>query len=132
VRNDPLYPFGYGLTYTTFSYSDLSLSSDKMAADGSVEASIVVSNTGQRDGDEVVQLYIHQQAASIARPVKELRGFQRIHLKAGEQRRVTFCIDREHLQYLNGQGEPVLESGRFDIMIGGNSDDTLSKTLSVQ
>ena len=103
-----------------------------MAADGSVEASIMVSNTGQRDGDEVVQLYIHQQASSVARPVKELRGFQRIHLKAGEQRRVTFCIDREQLQYLNAQGEPVLEPGRFDIMIGGNSDDTLSQTLRVQ
>ena len=132
VRNDPLYPFGYGLTYTTFRYSDLSLNSATMAADGSVEASIVVSNTGQRDGDEVVQLYVHQQAASIARPVKELRGFQRIHLKAGEQRRVTFCIDRDQLQYLNAQGEPVLESGLFDIMIGGNSDDTKSTTLRVQ
>ena len=133
VRNDPLYPFGYGLTYTNFSYSDLQLSRTIMAADGSVEASImVVSNTGQRDGDEVVQLYIHQQASSIARPVKELRGFQRIHLKAGEQRRVTFCIDREQLQYQNAQGEPVLEPGIFDIMIGTNSEDTLSQTLKVQ
>ena len=131
VRNEPLYPFGYGLTYTTFSYSNLQLSQNTMHADGSVEASIVVKNTGQREGDEVVQLYIHQQASSIARPVKELRGFQRIHLKAGEQRRVTFCIDREHLQYLSSLGEPVLESGRFDIMIGGNSDDTLSQTLMV-
>ncbi len=131
VRNEPLYPFGYGLTYTTFSYSDLQLSQNTMHADGSVEASIVVKNTGQREGDEVVQLYIHQQASSIARPVKELRGFQRIHLKAGEQRRVTFCIDREHLQYLNSLGEPVLESGRFDVMIGGNSDDTMSQTLMV-
>ena len=132
VRNDPLYPFGYGLTYTTFSYSDLSLSSATMQADGSVEASIMVKNTGQREGDEVVQLYIHQQASSIARPVKELRGFQRIHLKAGEERRVTFCIDREHLQYLNSQGESVLEPGLFDIMIGANSDDTHSQTLVVQ
>lgn len=132
VRNDPLYPFGYGLTYTTFSYSDLQLSRTTMAADGSVEASIMVSNTGQRDGDEVVQLYIHQQASSIARPVKELRGFQRIHLKAGEQRRVTFCIDREQLQYQNAQGEPVLEPGIFDIMIGTNSEDTQSQALKVQ
>ena len=132
VRNDPLYPFGYGLTYTTFSYSDLSLSNTTMSADGSIEASITVSNTGQRDGDEVVQLYIHQQAASIARPVKELRGFQRIHLKAGEQRRITFCIDHEQLQYLDAQGKPVLEPGLFDIMIGGNSEDTLSKTIQVK
>ena len=131
VRNDPLYPFGYGLTYTTFHYSDLTLSRDAMQADGSVEASIMISNTGQRDGDEVVQLYIHQQAASIARPVKELRGFQRIHLKAGETRRVTFCIDREQLQYLDEKGDPVLEPGLFDIMIGSNSDDVLSQTLTV-
>ena len=132
VRNDPLYPFGYGLTYTTFHYSDLMLNSDSMSADGSVEASILVSNTGQRDGDEVVQLYIHQQASSIARPVKELRGFQRIHLKTGEQRRITFCIDHEQLQYLDAQGKPVLEPGLFDIMIGGNSEDTLSKTIQVK
>ena len=132
VRNDPLYPFGYGLTYTSFRYSDLSLSSNTMTADGSVEASVMVSNTGQRDGYEVVQLYIHQQAASVARPVKELRGFQRIHLKAGEQRRVTFCIDREQLQYLDAQGAPVLEPGIFDIMIGGNSDDVLSQPLTVR
>ena len=132
VRNDPLYPFGYGLTYTSFRYSGLSLSSNTMAAEGSVEASVMVSNTGQRDGYEVVQLYIHQQAASVARPVKELRGFQRIHLKAGEQRRVTFCIDREQLQYLDAQGAPVLEPGIFDIMIGGNSDDVLSQPLTVR
>ena len=79
-----------------------------------------------------LSLWKLRTAASVARPVKELRGFQRIHLKAGEQRRVTFCIDREQLQYLNAQGEPVLESGTFDIMIGGNSDDTLSQTVRVQ
>jgi beta-glucosidase len=132
VRNDPLYPFGYGLTYTTFSYSDLTLSSNTMQTDGTIDASITVSNTGQRDGDEVVQLYIHQQAASIARPMKELRGFQRIHLKAGEQRRVTFRIGREQLQYMNAEGEPVFEPGRFDIMIGRNSVDTQSLVLDVK
>ena len=132
VRNDPLYPFGYGLTYTTFSYSDLTLSSNTMQSDGTIDASITVSNTGQRDGDEVVQLYIHQQAASVARPMKELRGFQRIHLKAGEQRRVTFSIGREQLQYMNAEGEPVFEPGRFDIMIGCNSADTQSLVLDVK
>ena len=132
VRNDPLYPFGYGLTYTTFSYSDLTLSSNTMQSDGTIDASITVSNTGQRDGDEVVQLYIHQQAASVARPMKELRGFQRIHLKAGEQRRVTFRIGREQLQYMNAEGDPVFEPGRFDIMIGCNSADTQSLVLDVK
>jgi beta-glucosidase len=132
VRNEPLYPFGYGLTYTTFAYSDFRLNSGTMLTDGTVEASVVVSNTGQREGDEVVQLYVHQQAASVARPVKELKGFQRIHLKAGEQRQVTFRIGREQLQYLNAQGEPVLEPGCFDIMVGGNSDETLQQVLTVK
>ena len=132
VRNDPLYPFGYGLTYTTFAYSDFRLNSGTMLTDGTVEASVVVSNTGQREGDEVVQLYVHQQAASVARPVKELKGFQRIRLKAGEQRQVTFRIGREQLQYLNAQGEPVLEPGSFDIMVGGNSDETLQQVLTVK
>ena len=132
VRNDPLYPFGYGLTYTAFNYSYLTLSSNTMQTDGTIDASITVSNTGQRDGDEVVQLYIHQQAASIARPMKELRGFQRIHLKAGEQSRVTFRIGREQLQYMNAEGEPVFEPGRFDIMIGCNSADTQSLVLDVK
>lgn len=132
VRNEPLYPFGYGLTYTTFAYSDFRLNSGTMLTDGTVEASVVVSNTGQREGDEVVQLYVHQQAASVARPVKELKGFQRIRLKAGEQRQVTFRIGREQLQYLNAQGEPVLEPGCFDIMVGGNSDETLQQVLTVK
>ena len=132
VRNEPLYPFGYGLTYTTFAYSDFRLNSGTMLTDDTVEASVVVSNTGQREGDEVVQLYVHQQAASVARPVKELKGFQRIRLKAGEQRQVTFRIGREQLQYLNAQGEPVLEPGCFDIMVGGNSDETLQQVLTVK
>ena len=132
VRNEPLYPFGYGQTYTTFAYSDFRLNSGTMLTDGTVEASVVVSNTGQREGDEVVQLYVHQQAASVARPVKELKGFQRIRLKAGEQRQVTFRIGREQLQYLNAQGEPVLEPGCFDIMVGGNSDETLQQVLTVK
>ena len=132
VRNEPLYPFGYGLTYTTFAYSDFRLNSGTMLTDGTVEASVVVSNTGQREGDEVVQLYVHQQAASVARPVKELKGFQRIRLKAGEQRQVTFRIGREQLQYLNAQGEPVLEPGCFDIIVGGNSDETLQQVLTVK
>jgi beta-glucosidase len=132
VRNEPLYPFGYGLTYTTFAYSDFRLNSGTILTDGTVEASVMVSNTGQRDGDEVVQLYVHQQAASVARPVKELKGFQRIRLKAGEQRQVTFRIGREQLQYLNAQGEPVLEPGCFDIMVGGNSDETLQQVLTVK
>ena len=131
LRNDPLYPFGYGLTYTTFNYSDLSLSSAEMAADDSIEASVTVTNTGKRDGDEIVQLYIHQQAASVARPVKELKGFQRKHLKAGEKRKVTFRIGREQLQYYDAEGNSVLEPGVFDVMIGSDSRRVMSATLRV-
>ena len=90
VRNDPLYPFGFGLSYTTFRYSDVALSSTTMGPTGSVEASVTVTNTGGCDADEIVQLYIHDRVASLSRPVKELKGFRRIRLKAGESRRVTF------------------------------------------
>ncbi|WP_027455318.1 beta-glucosidase BglX [Xylanibacter brevis] len=132
LRNDPLYPFGYGLTYTTFNYSDLSLSSAVMAADGSIEASVTVTNTGKRDGDEIVQLYIHQQAASVARPVKELKGFQRIQLKAGEKRKVTFRIGRKQLQYYDAEGNSVLEPGVFDVIIGSDSRRVSTATLRVE
>lgn len=132
LRNDPLYPFGYGLTYTTFDYSDVALSSNAMSADGSVEASVMVTNTGKKDGDEIVQLYIHDQAASVARPVKELKGFQRVHLKAGETRKVTFLITREQLEYYNAEGQRVLEPGTFDVMIGSDSRRVSSVKLNVE
>jgi len=132
LRNDPLYPFGYGLTYTTFDYSGVVLSSNAMSADGSVEASVMVTNTGKKNGDEIVQLYIHDQAASIARPVKELKGFQRVHLKAGETRKVTFLITREQLEYYNADGQRVLEPGTFDVMIGSDSRRVSSVKLNVE
>ena len=132
LRNDPLYPFGYGLTYTTFDYSGVALSSNAMSTDGSVEVSVMVTNTGKKDGDEIVQLYIHDQAASVARPVKELKGFQRVHLKAGETRKVTFLITREQLEYYNAEGQRVLEPGTFDVMIGSDSRRVSSVKLNVE
>ena len=113
VRNDPLYPFGYGLSYTTFSYSDIRLIGRT--------ASVTVTNTGNYDGDEIVQLYIHDQVASITRPVKELKGFQRIHLKKGESREVKFEITDDLLKFYNYNLDYVLEPGDFDIMIGPDS-----------
>lgn len=113
VRNDPLYPFGYGLSYTTFSYSDIRLIGRT--------ASVTVTNTGNYDGDEIVQLYIHDQVASITRPVKELKGFQRIHLKKGESREVKFEITDDLLKFYNHNLDYVLEPGDFDIMIGPDS-----------
>lgn len=132
VRNDPLYPFGYGLTYTTFNYSDITLNSKKMAADGSVEASVTVTNTGSREGDEVVQLYIRDLAASIARPVKELKGFQRIHLKAGESKQVSFTITRDQLSFYNQELKYVCEPGDFDVMIGSDSQHVKAARLTVE
>lgn len=131
VRNDALYPFGYGLSYTTFNYGDIHLSSDKMASDGSIKASIQVKNTGSRDGDEIVQLYIHDQVAGISRPVKELKGFQRVHLSAGESREITFDITPDLLKYYNYNLDKVLEPGTFDLMIGPNSSSLKSVSFTV-
>lgn len=131
VRNDALYPFGYGLSYTTFDYGDIRLSSDKMASDGSIKASVNVKNTGSRDGDEIVQLYIHDQVACISRPVKELKGFQRVHLSAGESREITFDITPDLLKYYNYNLDNVLEPGTFDLMIGPNSSSLKSVSFTV-
>ena len=113
VRNDPLFPFGFGLSYTTFDYSDIRLNGRK--------ASVTVTNTGDYDGVEIVQLYIHDVVASITRPVKELKGFQRIHLKKGESREVTFEITDDLLKFYNSSLDYVLEPGDFEIMIGPDS-----------
>ena len=101
VSNDPLYPFGYGLSYTTFQYSDITLSSKQLNADGKLTASVTVTNTGNYDADEIVQLYIRDLVGSITRPVKELKGFERIHLKKGESKQVTFTITPELLKFYN-------------------------------
>ena len=123
VSNEPLYPFGYGLSYTTFAYSDIHLSSTEMSADGKLTATVTVTNTGSRDGAEVVQLYIRDLVGSVTRPVKELKGFEKIFLKAGESRKVSFSITPELLKFSNYELQFVCEPGDFDVMIGGNSRD---------
>lgn len=123
VSNEPLYPFGFGLSYTTFVYGDFKLSNISPKGEQSIKASIAVSNTGKYDGAEVVQLYIRDVVGSITRPVKELKGFQKIYLKAGETKTVTFDISPEDLKFYNYELEYVWEPGDFEIMIGGNSRD---------
>jgi len=130
VSNDPLYPFGYGLSYTTFQYSDITLSSKQLNADGKLTASVTVTNTGNYDADEIVQLYIRDLVGSITRPVKELKGFERIHLKKGESKQVTFTITPELLKFYNYDIQYVYEPGEFHVMIGPNSRDV--KTTSFE
>ncbi|MBR3075490.1 MAG: beta-glucosidase BglX [Bacteroidales bacterium] len=129
--NAPLYPFGYGLSYTSFTYSDLRLSTSEMHMDGSVMASVTVTNTGSCAGDEIVQLYIHDVYASSTRPVKELKGFRKVHLEPGASTQVDFTLTKEDLSYYNHNLEWVCEPGDFEIMIGPNSRDTEGKTVRV-
>jgi len=131
-KNAPLYPFGYGLSYTTFSYSDIALSKNTMAAGESINATVTVKNTGSRDGAEVVQLYIRDLVASISRPLKELKGFEKIWLKAGESKTVTFTITEEELKFYNSALQHVSEPGEFHVMIGTNSDDVKSASFNLK
>lgn len=121
-RNEPLYPFGYGLNYTTFAYADLQLDTDTLTRDGKITASVKITNTGKRKGTEIVQLYSRDTFASLARPVKELKGFHRITLKPGESKVVTFEITPAMLGFYNNELEYVCEPGEFEIMVGPDSE----------
>ena len=132
IDNDPLYPFGYGLSYTTFRYGDLQLSNNSMNEKGKITASVTVTNTGNYDADEIVQMYIRDMVGSVARPVKELKGFERIHLKKGESRTVSFDITVEQLKFYNSALNWVCEPGEFEVMVGGNSRDVQTKKFSLQ
>jgi beta-glucosidase len=124
VNGKPLFPFGHGLSYTTFKYSGLKLSADKIKADGRVNISVDVKNTGKRTGDEVVQLYVHQEKSSVKVPAKELRGFQRISLQPGEKQTVTFTLPAAKLAIWDETAHGfVVEPGVFDVMIGASSAD---------
>jgi len=130
VSNDPVYPFGFGLSYTQFSYGDIKLSNNTLKGNQTLKASVDVSNTGSRDGKEVVQLYIRDKVGSTTRPVKELKGFQKIELKAGETKTISFNITPEDLKFYNYDLKYDWEPGEFVIMIGGNSRDVKSGSIT--
>ena len=123
VSNDPVYPFGYGLSYSNFTYSDVKLSNTAFKAGQTITATVTVTNTSKTDGREVVQLYTRDMVGSITRPVKELKGFQKIDLKAGESKTVSFTIGVNDLKFYNSDLKFVAEPGDFKLFIGGNSRD---------
>jgi len=127
----PLFPFGYGLSFTTFKIANLQLSAPAIPANGKLTVSAEVENTGRRAGDEVVQLYIRDPVASMTRPVKELKGFQRVSLQPGEKRRVEFVLGPEHLGFWNRDMRYVVEPGEFQVMVGSNSVDVLEAKFNV-
>jgi len=130
VSNDPVYPFGYGLSYSHFTYSDLSLSTTAPKGNSTLTATVTITNDGSVEGKEVAQLYIRDLVGSITRPVKELKGFQKIDLKAGESRKVSFTITTDMLKFYNNDLKYDWEPGEFTIMIGGNSRDVLSGNVN--
>jgi beta-glucosidase len=123
LKQSSKFPFGYGLSYTSFDYSNLVFSSDRLSKDGVIDVTLTVKNSGDFDGEEVVQLYIRDLVASLVRPVKELKDFKKISLKSGESKKVTFKVDKEKLSFYNEKLDWVAEEGKFDIMIGSSSAD---------
>ena len=127
----PLFPFGYGLSYTQFKITNLQLSAQRMPANGKLTVSVDVENVGRRAGDEVVQLYIRDTAASMTRPVKELKGFQRVTLQPGEKKRLEFVLTGEQLGFWNREMRFVVEPGEFKVMVGPNSEDLIETRFEV-
>jgi beta-glucosidase len=132
IPNDPLYPFGYGLTYTSFGYSDLKLSKNTMLKSDTLTVKVTLSNKSERAGEEIVQLYIRDHVASIIRPVKELKAFQRIQMLPADVQEVTFKISAKDLSFFDANGNTVLEPGKFSIFVGGNSKDVVEATFELK
>jgi beta-glucosidase len=128
-----LYPFGYGLSYTTFAYSNLRTSAPRLASDGQIVVSVNVRNTGKREGQEVVQLYVEHMGSKVERPIKELKGFERVALKAGETKTVRMTLKAEDLGYWDSQKKQwVVEAGNVKLMVGASSADVrLQQTVGV-
>ena len=131
IQNTPLYPFGHGLSYTTFSYENLRLSEPKIKRDEKIHVQVDIKNTGEVAGTEIVQLYVRDLVASVTRPVKELKGFQKITLLPGETKTVQFVLKPDHLAFYDRQMKHVVEPGSFEVMVGTSSRETLKKAFEV-
>jgi len=129
--NSPLFPFGFGLSYTTFTYSDLMVNRSKIGLHDSVEISVQLMNTGKMKGDEVVQLYVRDVVGSVTRPVKELKAFRRVTLEPNECRKIQFTLRPTELAFLNLQMKKVVEPGLFKVYVGGNSEDVLEEQFEI-
>jgi beta-glucosidase len=127
----PLFPFGHGLSYTTFTYSNLRVKPERILPGGSAQVSVELTNTGERPGAEVVQLYLRDQVSTVTRPVLELKGFRRLQLEPGETQTVTFRLTPAELSFLNRQMEMVVEPGTFEVHVGGSSADLHTVLLEV-
>ncbi|TAH26721.1 MAG: beta-glucosidase BglX [Cytophagales bacterium] len=132
IPNEPLYPFGFGLSYTKFSYSDVALSASEININQTLEVSVTIKNIGKYDGEEIVQMYIRDLVAEVSRPVKELRGFEKIYLKAGESKKVTFKLTAEDLKYWNSDLVYKADLGDFKVFVGGSSVDVTEKVFSLK
>jgi beta-glucosidase len=131
MPNTPLFPFGFGLSYSKFEYSEFRLSKNIISRGESTQVSVMLKNTGGYDGNETVQLYIRDHVANTTRPVKELKGFEKVFLQAGEEKEITFEIDEAKLSYYQSDGNLVCEPGIFTIMAGGNSQELLMQDLQL-
>jgi len=128
----PVFPFGYGLSYTTFRYSDLAVTPTKISPAGRVTVTVTVSNTGARQGDEVVQLYLHDRVSTVTRPVAELKGFRRLTIAPGGRETVTFALGSDQIGAFNRAMKWVVEPGQFDVRVGPNSAEGPTATFEVR
>ncbi|NIM34833.1 MAG: hypothetical protein GTN67_05170 [Hydrotalea flava] len=132
IPNKPLYPFGFGLSYTNFAYSNLELNNNTIQKDSPLQVSVQVANTGNKAGYEVAQLYIREMSASIVQPVKALKAFQRAYLQPGEKKLLHFTLTDKDLAFYDGEGNVHIEAGAFKVFVGGNSRDVLEKDFMLK
>jgi beta-glucosidase len=130
-ENTPLFPFGFGLSYTTFEIGKPAADHEQIARTGKAQVSVTVTNTGKRAGDQVVQMYIHHPVSSVVQPVLLLKGFQRIHLEPGATQKVAFDVGADELSILDANMQRVVEPGKVDVLIGSNSAETTAVQLTV-